>query len=225
VAAEQDPDSTEITINLGVAWLEQEDYQAAEQTFRRVVRLEPDNFQAQQNLAAALRRQQRYEESLATMQTAAGLIPDPPAQHYYYMGLDAIELARTDQAQAYLSRALSIDPKHEAAGERLAFIHMNAGRYDQALASNPGLPQALDILAYKHYNAGRVEQAMELYRHSVAISPNDANAHSNLGSALAQLGRYQEAIASLERALVLDPQQQTARSNLQRVHQRLNESR
>ncbi|MGI9251168.1 MAG: tetratricopeptide repeat protein [Pseudohongiellaceae bacterium] len=222
IATEQDPESTEILINIGVAWLESENYQAAEEAFRRAVTLEPGEFQAQQNLAAALRRQQRFSESLAVMQTAATLMPEPIAQHYFYMARDAVALEQAEEAVQYFRQALAIDPNYQAAREELTFLYLNEGRYTEALEAIPNILQMLDQLAYGHYNAGRVEQALELYQHSVAIDPNDANAHANLGSTLAQLGRFTESLTHLEQALTLNPQHETARTSLQLVRSRLN---
>jgi tetratricopeptide (TPR) repeat protein len=49
---------------------------------------------------------------------------------------------------------------------------------------------------------------------AIALDPNDAPAHSNLGAAYAEQGRSDEAIAALQQAIALDPKLALAHSNL-----------
>ena len=225
IAAERNPETVNIHINRGVVALETERYQDAEISFRRAIALEAGNFHAKQNLAAALRRQKRFEESLAAMRDAAALLPSPPGQHYYFMAQDAVELSRHEDAERYLRQALQADPAHAKARQQLLFIYLDAARYEAALQLEPALPQVLEKLAYASYNEGRVEEALNLYRHSTAISPDNPHAHANLGAALAQLGRYQEALQSLNQALTLNPQHEAALANIDKVREMLHGER
>lgn len=53
---------------------------------------------------------------------------------------------------------------------------------------------------------GDFERAVAEYRTVLRLAPDYAEAHANLGAALARLGRYDEAIASYQRALELSPE-------------------
>lgn len=53
---------------------------------------------------------------------------------------------------------------------------------------------------------GDFERAVAEYRTLLRLAPDYAEAHANLGAALARLGRYDEAIASYQRALELAPE-------------------
>lgn len=64
---------------------------------------------------------------------------------------------------------------------------------------------------------GEWQEAVELNREILAAAPNDVQAHNRLGKALSELGRYGEAHASYARAVELDPTNQIARRNLQRL--------
>ena len=220
-AARRDPDTVNIHINLGVTRLELSQYTDAEQAFRHAVALEPDNFQARQNLAAALRRLRRFEESLQAMRAATELTSQPTARHYFYMGRDAAELQRWGEAAGYFEQALALDPAHAEAKKALLFAYLAAADYVRALELEPALPQVLDQLGYAHFNAGRVDEAVEVYRHSVNITPDNAHTHANLGAAQARLGRYEAARKSLRHALRLDPRLASARANLRHVDKRL----
>ena len=222
VAAERDPDTVNIHINLGVIGLETKSFEPAERSFRRAIALDPDNFHARQNLAAALRRQRRFEESLAAMHAAAKLTPAPSAQHYFYMASDAVELARPQEAARYYQQALQVDPEYNEARNRLLFLYLEQKDYAAALRLEPTLMDVLSRLAYDQFHAGQVDEALQLYRHQVAIEPENAAAHANLGAALAQSRRYREAMKSFERARALDPQQEGALENMKIVRERLN---
>src|SRR5579864_3020270 len=68
-----------------------------------------------------------------------------------------------------------------------------------------------DELAAAH----RMEEAVSRYRESLSFLWDDAQLHSDLGTALAKLGRFREAVPEFETALRLDPKLDAARNNLQ----------
>lgn len=70
-----------------------------------------------------------------------------------------------------------------------------------------GEPTESDLtrVGYAYLGADRVDQALRLFRYYVARYPDDANAHDSLGEALVAAGQIDEAIASYERAVALDP--------------------
>jgi Flp pilus assembly protein TadD len=55
---------------------------------------------------------------------------------------------------------------------------------------------------------------------AVALAPDSATAHSDLGGALAEAGRFEEATGHLRRALELRPDYGPARENLSRLPKR-----
>jgi protein O-GlcNAc transferase len=64
---------------------------------------------------------------------------------------------------------------------------------------------------------GKIDQGILQLREVLRIDPEDANAHANLGVALARKGDYAAAKESLERSLQLNPDNPGARKNLERV--------
>ena len=61
---------------------------------------------------------------------------------------------------------------------------------------------------------GRVEEAIEHDRRAVELDPGDAEAHGNLGIALAGQGRHAEAVAHYEAALAVAPGSAEVHNNL-----------
>jgi tetratricopeptide (TPR) repeat protein len=62
------------------------------------------------------------------------------------------------------------------------------------------------------------DEAARAYGQAIAIDPQFAEAHANLGAVLSRLGRYDDAVASYERALAIAPDLQAARINLGLAH-------
>jgi len=67
------------------------------------------------------------------------------------------------------------------------------------------------------------EGASEQFRAALQEQPNDANAEANLGSALAELGKFAEAKSHFERALQIDPHHSLAKENLEELQRAMNQ--
>jgi predicted O-linked N-acetylglucosamine transferase (SPINDLY family) len=65
-------------------------------------------------------------------------------------------------------------------------------------------------------------EAVEYYKRALTRSPRDANVYSNLGHALATLGRYEEALESLYKAIEINPHMDAAYDNLAFLLNKLN---
>jgi tetratricopeptide (TPR) repeat protein len=78
---------------------------------------------------------------------------------------------------------------------------------DAPAALEPGAPA--DLVAfhrgYMCARGGLFEQARDLFREAVALKPDDAVGHYNLGAALAETGQLREAIAPFRKAIKLKP--------------------
>lgn len=77
-------------------------------------------------------------------------------------------------------------------------------------------PDLRSILAQAvgHHQAGRLDLAAVCYRQALAIDPDLASAHYNLGNALYGLGKLDDAEASYRRVLALQPNLAAAHNNL-----------
>jgi tetratricopeptide (TPR) repeat protein len=75
-------------------------------------------------------------------------------------------------------------------------------------------PERIYARAVQAHQSGDVEGAIREYQAYLALRPERVDARSNLGAALARLGRYAEAIEQYKRALALDGRNQDIRFNL-----------
>jgi tetratricopeptide (TPR) repeat protein len=90
----------------------------------------------------------------------------------------------------------------------LAAQHHKEGRlsqaetiYQQILQSDPNQPIALHLLGVIAHQTGKNDVAVDLITRAIAIDPDLAEAHSNLGTALRGLGKLEEAVTSYHKAL------------------------
>jgi tetratricopeptide (TPR) repeat protein len=118
------------------------------------------------------------------------------------------------------SRAERRRRKAAAAEFTVAIEHHRAGRlnaqrlYRKFLQEASGNPDALHLLGVIAATQGEPNQAIELISKALAIVPNFADAHSNLGNAFRTAGRLADACASYRRAIALRPEFAAAHHNL-----------
>ena len=69
--------------------------------------------------------------------------------------------------------------------------------------------------------AGRHAEALIKYLDALRLRPDSAKIENNVGAVLLRLGRFDEAAARFERALLLEPGYSPARENLARAKARI----
>ena len=121
--------------------------------------------------------------------------PAPPPAHR-----DTQPVRNPAEFRAHMRRANSL-----VAERRLADAEQEIVR---ALAGDPDDLQALKLLALVRFRLGRLEEAGEAYRRVTTAAPADAAARMNLGLIALKLERFEEAVAELETALRLRPDDQ-----------------
>ena len=67
---------------------------------------------------------------------------------------------------------------------------------------------------------GNLEAAEAAYREALELDPDFADAWEGLSMALADLGRFEDAIAAAERVVALRPDEQLSYTNISRIYQK-----
>jgi len=164
----------------------------------------------------------RDEPSVAvkTLARFESLVPGDPRVFALRSKLAERE-GRMDEAIAELKNAARLSPTWENL-KNLAGLESRTGHVEDArkhvnqiLASSPNNVWALDVLATLELFYGDLNQAEQRYKELVALTPTPQRAHyTNLAVTQILLGRYQDAITSLHKALEIDPDHVDATLNL-----------
>src|SRR5258707_403233 len=81
--------------------------------------------------------------------------------------------------------------------------------------ADPTRTAALGLLADTLFQEQRFDEAVSHYRAYLAARPTDGGAATNLGIALAALGKDEDALAAFRLAVQINPRDPTARRNLE----------
>jgi tetratricopeptide (TPR) repeat protein len=143
---ENQPDDTEILYARALVAERLNRLKQAEEDFRHVLKIEPDNVRALNALGYTLAdRTDRYQEALDYVQKALAQTPDDPAV-IDSMGWVLYRLGRLQEARDYLQRAYDMTKDAEIAAH-LGEVMWAMGDHDQARAlwntarkANPGDP-------------------------------------------------------------------------------------
>jgi tetratricopeptide (TPR) repeat protein len=181
--------------------------EAAYAVAEEMVRRQPDNPAAHWYAANSLARLGRVDDSLRSL--AEVLEEDPGHREARLLSAVLLEEAgRRDEARVHLKKILEARPEDRETLFRLGVLEERAGLYQEALgwfrkllAVHPDDAMALNYAGYMCADRGiELEQALEWTRRAVALEGGNAAYLDSFGWALYRLGRYQEAVAELERA-------------------------
>jgi len=156
---------------------------------------------------------------------AANLKPEKPistaAYEDYLRGIDLYSLNQFGAAIEMLEKSTAMEPNYAPAWAHLGRAYTTnaslqfGGRegygkaqaaYEKAIALNPALVEPRIYMSNLLTDTGRVEQAVPLLRSALRDSPNNAEAHWELGYAYRFAGMLQESVAECEKARQNNPQ-------------------
>jgi len=184
---------------------------AALDSYRKALALDPDHVDALYNMANLLQELGRYEEALVHYDSAIALAPrDADAWNNCAAVLERLD--RLHDALQAVEHAIGIAPGHVNAHTNRGNILVPLGRIDEAIACyEQALALSPDHLE-AHINLGSALQltdehvlALASFDTVLALDPKHAEAHHRRGKVLRELKRNDEALAALQHAIVLKP--------------------
>ncbi len=194
--------------------------EAAIGEYRTALKIDPEDFQARNNLGALFVALGRYPASIREYEEAIRLQPGK-AEILSNLGIAWAQLGKTDKAMELFEQALARDPECVQAYNNRAGVLLRLGRPEEAIADYRRVVAIKPDDDEAHYNLGLAlggkgayEEAITQYRETIRLQPGSDGAHNNLGNALAALGRTGEAVREFERALEINPRLADAHNNL-----------
>lgn len=164
--------------------------------YKTAIKIDPNNFAAENNLGIIFYQQDQFSESLKHYNRAIN-INNNFIDAYFNRALVYFKLNNFDEATTDLEQVLILNPKHFEAHYQLALIKQTTG--DLNTASN-------------HYIK------------TLRINPNHSNAHNNFGAILKEKNKFNAAIKHCKKALVIDPNNFDAYYNLGAIFLEQNKS-
>jgi tetratricopeptide (TPR) repeat protein len=164
--------------NRGLALMGLGRRQEALASFERALRLNPRFAGALNHRGVLLKDAGRFDEALLSLDQAVGVEPDNETAHYN-RGLVLQALERTKEALESYRRAVAIKPDFHAAHYNIGVLLCNL------LEDLDGALKHLDLV--------------------LAREPGNEKAWTGRAVALSAMGRYGEALESVDKALSIDP--------------------
>jgi len=194
----------------------------------------PEDFTSQFNLGALMLARGDHADAVTYLRGAVAARPDH-AVALNTLGAALVSAGNVNEAAGFFERALEANPRYTNARYNLANALAEQQRWEQAaaafrqvLAENPSdagarqhLGEVLRLWGDQSTKQGSLEEAAAHLRESLDFRQDDAVLHSDLGTVLARLGRFRDAVPEFEAALRIDPKLETARHNLQAARARL----
>ncbi|MEP6914373.1 MAG: tetratricopeptide repeat protein [Acidobacteriota bacterium] len=198
------PNYSTLEVNLGIVYGALGERTTAETHFRRALALDPD-ADAHYYYARWLTTAARGPEAITHLRQAVALSPARLDARALLMRLDA---ASGDDREllTVAMNTLAIDPRHAQAA---AYAHNDSPVAERGATLEGSLAAGLAALS-----SSRFDEAAEYFRQMIRLNPQSADGWNNLGWAQLQLGFREQAKASLQRALTIDPAHERARNNL-----------
>ena len=153
------------------------DYEEPENLLNAVLKIEPKNYSANENLGWLLAHRGQYEAAVTVYSVAAQFQPNDSLPHremgrmYRFMG-------KFEEAVREGELAVGLAPKN----------------YD-----------AISALAETYAAKEDFDASVKMYRQAIDLSPNYSPTHFSLAKILLKMGKKEEARAELQRVLALKP--------------------
>ncbi|MBE7460607.1 MAG: tetratricopeptide repeat protein [Zoogloeaceae bacterium] len=185
---------------------------AALDTLRRLLVVQPGNVEALANLGGLLVDTGKNEEAIVVLEKAVRLRPGF-AEAENNLGTALTNQGRNEEGLGHFQKALDANPASVDTLDNLANTYAILGRIDEALAaylkSVEILPMRLTTLVRCGdlcYSAGRIDEALACYNKALQLKPDAADALAGLGMISHDLGQLDRARDCLARASAVAPQ-------------------
>ena len=193
---------------------------AAEELYRRILSVAPDQADALHCLGLLRHNRGDRAEALALVERAIALVPEY-VDAINNLGNMLVDRDRLEEAEGAYRRVLALRPEHAGALTNVGMLLFrredNAGAeatFRQAIVLDPEHAPAYHNLGILLDESGRLDEALALYQKALMLRPYDAVSHRRVGAMLGYLGRRKEAAAIYRRWLELEPDNAVARHML-----------
>jgi tetratricopeptide (TPR) repeat protein len=168
----------------------------------------PDLHTVQYAMGTVLAMKGQYEESIYHFNKATDIFPYF-VEAWFNKGMSYQKQMKVEDAIRAFQKVIELgDPADEFVKYATNMVndiekklHEKGGiTLDNYLKSKVKFDEAFSMMQKRHW-----EQAIDAFQTVIALNPSHPQSYGNMGICYAQLGRKQEALATLDKALELDP--------------------
>ncbi len=217
-----DPDDDKNYVEWGRMYQNQERYEEALACYEEATRINPDNEDAWDNQSDCLRNLDKWDETAEVCEELVSRWPEKA--RYWSNGTVAYWCSDNYERMLFFAqKTLEMRPDSAQAHDLMGRALQGLGRTQEALAEfenalqiepdDETMGQKVDCL----FDLQRYEETIQ-YGRPLAERTNDENYWNLSGRAHYKLGNFEEAIECLEAALEIDPNYESALSNLADVY-------
>ena len=201
-------------------------YQEALEVWNQALESSPGSVQLRANIAIALQRQGRFDESIRMLKCIVSEDGEPPLDAYVMLAENLIGIHHIDEAEALLAackqrfsmtyRLLVIEGDCKTMTGRL---EQGEASYREAIAMGAENPEVHFRLAANLFNQHRVSQAEEQYRKALETEGERSTAFwLHQAEYLTLVGRIAESETALQEALKAEPNSLFIKLKMARVY-------
>jgi Flp pilus assembly protein TadD len=229
--ASESPESAQAWSLIGIAWAHLSQGDRSVNALRQAATLAPGEEEHWLNLTRELMELSRYSEAISAVQNGLDANPNSYALH--------LRLGAAHLSAGHYSEAERVFRDLVAAGDPLptgyiglAQVLLRTGRAEEAGFELTKASQRLGphfLISYfrglAFDRAGKPLEAMMAFQEAVQLNSNNAEVHLSLGKTELALGRVNDAIAELQQALRLSPDNAPAKRLLSQAYRRAADSK
>ena len=127
------PNCADCYYNIGVSYMAKKDEKQAEEAWKKVLELKPDNSEAATALATLYNNQKRFDEATAMSAKASGGAGGGSADAVYNQGIILWNQGKVAEAKGKFEEALKADPNHADSHYQMGMALLNEGKLPEAV--------------------------------------------------------------------------------------------
>ena len=220
VAIEEEPDDASLLEALGMSFLMENKLDEALKTFDKAVELDPDAAGVLLQRARVLALKGEQPKAIADLDKAIELQPDDATPLVLRARIQQ-QAGNTEQAETDLERVLEKQPEHPAALELRGLIAAERNDYPAAIrdfrklvAKNGDDALLVGQLGMLYLAAKQPREAIKRFTRALELEENQFLSRRGRSDAEISIGNHAAALADLEKALVLDDDNDGVLNNL-----------
>lgn len=222
------PSNSEAHNNLGIAYMNREQYSKAYALFIKAIELKPASDLFHKNLGKLYFKLEKYNRAIKEFNIALNINRNN-YRIYHDLGLAYYELKKYEKAMKYYKYSLKINPDFANAYNNIGALHfinkdlekaLNA--YKKAIDLKPDYDEAYFNLALTYEKSDQLDKAVAGYNKAIRLGFNEITVYSNLGNIYYTQKKYTKAKKVYKAALKLDPDSEIIQRNLELINKKIN---